>query len=133
MPSYVKLLIFWTLLLGLLWLLFRFPRSRIFHYVATWHGPAPQIGETKSHYRARRALFVLQLFGQSIAILFALALLFRWQAALRGTPVEIIALAMPVVAFLLLASAAWYACTAAKAKWLGPNPIFQDPDHEVEA
>ena len=133
MPSYLKLLIFWALLLGLISLLFVFPRSRFAQFAFTWHGPEPRIGETLGRYYWRRCLWVLLLIGQALAVLFALAFLLRSQPTLQGTPVEIFAMVVPLIVFLLLISAGWYALKAAKARWLGPNPTFEEPDHVVEA
>ena len=133
MPPYLKLIIFWALLLGAISLLFVFPRSRIAQFVFTWQGPAPRVGETLGRYYWRRCLWVLLLVGQAVALLFGLALLLRWQPKLQGTSLEIFAMVMPLIAFLLILSASWYPLRAAKARWLGPNPTFQEPDHVVEA
>jgi hypothetical protein len=130
---FVKLLIFWTLFSGVIALLLLFPHSRLTRLAGTWHGPEPTIGETLGRYYWRRCIWVLQLLGQSIAVLFGLALLIRWQPVLQGTPVEIFAMAVPLIAFILLVTAGWYAVAAAKARWVGPNPTFEDPDHVVEA
>ena len=133
MPSYLKLLVFWVLLFGAISLLFVFRRSRIVQSVTTWHGPEPKVGETLGQYYWRRCVWVLQLLGQAVAFFFAFGLLIRWQPTLQGSPLMTFAMVLPVVAFLLLTSAGWYAFAAAKARWFGPNPIFEEPDHVVEA
>lgn len=126
----LRLILVEIALWGIVAILSTFPYSRASRLAFTWLGPTPRIGEARSRYRARRSLWVLILFFQSIAIFFSLELIIRSYPELQEGSVKLIAMVLPTLAILLLVTAAWYACTAAKARWFGPNPTFEASSSE---
>ena len=114
-------------------LLYVFPSSRSARIAFTWYGPIPFVGETRSHYRVRRAAWVFGLFLQLAALFYSLALVIRWYPQLHGTVVEFVAMILPLSSVLVLLVSIWYALTAAKAKLVGPNPPFPQPQGSIVA
>jgi len=129
----VAVAIFGISLYAVLWLLRRYPHSRIARLALTWHGPFPQIGELRSSYLFRRSMFVAKLLCQAIVIFCGLGLIVRLKAAsLETSPIVLVAMGFMVICALLFIAALAYLCSALKARWLGPNPAFVAQDDEPE-
>ena len=134
MSFFAKLAIFFALLLGLLWLLHRFPDSAVSRAAFAWRGPTPENGERLARFLARRALFALKWFGQ---ILLVFCILWLVVLVLPGIGESSLFLlfwfALPLLGGTMLLASAIYACAALKQHVFGPNPTFELTDQGLQA
>ena len=125
MPFTVKLIVFWLVLLTALWLLRRFPESRISRLAFSWHGPTPIAGELKSAFLVRQSLHMLVWATQVLAVFCGVWLLAAYlHNGDSPTMFVVLWIALPLLGATFLLAAILHACSALKAKWLGPNPIY---------
>jgi hypothetical protein len=132
MSFYVKLSIFWALVYSAIWLLSRFPNSRISRIAFSWHGPIPTFGELKSHYLFRQCLYALGWLAQ-VLFLFACGYFAAWIHPPLADIVAFQALwafALPLFGGMAFLGALMAAISALKARMIGPNPAFRPLDHE---
>ena len=134
MSFYGKLAIFWIGVYSALWLLSRFPNSKISQLAFTWHGPVPYFGELKSHYHWRWVLYALNWLAQ-IVILFAIGFVLAWWRPAWSDSVPFLvvwAFTLPLLAGIAILGAILAGLAALKAKLLGPNPAFSEMPHEIQ-
>ena len=133
MQRTVAIAIFLIALFAVLWLLRRYPHSRIARLAFTWHGPFPEVGELRSSYLFRRSIFSAMLLCQAIVIFCGLGLIVRSQPALSETsPFVFAAMGFMVICALFVIATLAYFCSALKAHWFGPNPAFVAHVNEPE-
>lgn len=126
MRNEFKIALFWVIVTIVVAILRRHPNSLIFRVAFSWNGPIPIIGEPRSTYYLRRALFALKwLFFLLLVgtIFFGTAYIFKSISESEGYMVVslfvfVIGIGMALLGFFfaLLASA--------KARLIGPNPEF---------
>jgi hypothetical protein len=127
MSFYAKLAAFWVVVYAALWLLSRFPNSRVSRIAFSWHGPIPYRGEYKSHYFGRWCIYALTWFAQILFIFscgYFVSSLFPHFA--NATLFLVVwAFALPLLGGTALLGAVLAACASLKAKYVGPNPVFE--------
>lgn len=124
MPFFAKLAIFWVGLYLAIYVLARFPNSRISRLAFSWHGPAPIPGERKSHLMFRLASYALGWLAQ-ITFLFALgyvATLWRPSLAEETWFLALWAFTLPLLGGVALLGAILAGFAGLKAKAFGPDP-----------
>lgn len=131
MTFYGKVAIFWLVLFGAIWFVRRFPHNPISRVAFDWHGPYPVHGEPLSKFMARRAIYALKWFSQTLLVFCALWLVVSWRPQLSETSLFMAFwFALPLLGGTFLLAAALYAASAAKQQLLGPNPkceAFSEP------
>lgn len=118
--SYVAILV-------VLWLLVRFPRSIATRIAFSWIGPVPREDETWARYQLRWAVYALDWLGQ-IAFLFASlhgAAHFFPEVQEHQAFLALAAFALPIGASMALLGTVACLLKAAKARYMGPNPVFR--------
>jgi hypothetical protein len=127
MSFYAKLAIFWVGLYLAIYLLARFPNSRISRLAFSWHGPVPSPGERKSHLMFRWAGYALSWLAQ-ITFVFALGYVATWWRPSLADEMWFLALwafALPIFGGMAFLGALMALLTGLKAQFLGPNPTLE--------
>jgi hypothetical protein len=102
------------------------PSSIVTRIAFSWFGPAPREGETWARYQLRWAFYAPDWFGQ-IAIVFALlygAAYFFPSIAEHQLFLVFAAFALPIGGGMALLATATFLVKAAKARYIGPSPIY---------
>ena len=135
MPFEAKLAVFWLLVFGLLRWLHRNPTSLAAKLAFSWHGPFPSVGERKSQYRIRQALFALGWLSQFLAVLSVGYLLaWRWPEFSDTTAFLLVfAFAMPIAAGMALLGALVAGLLAVWAVVRGCDPAFGQSTGSADA
>jgi hypothetical protein len=122
----LRIIAFWVAVYAVIWLLSLYPRSTVSRIAFSWFGPAPREGESWAKYQLRWAFYALDWFGQT-AVLFALL----YGAAYLYPGIEehelflvFAALGLPIGAGMALLAAVGFFIKAAKARYVGPNPLY---------
>jgi hypothetical protein len=129
-----KLVIFWIVIFGVIWLLNEHPNSRASKLAYFWHGPTPHKGEHFSSFLFRRSIYSFKWMLQTILVMTAIFLLGLWKPELDKYSFYIASIFTTTLlcATFLLASIV-YICQAAKQYWIGPNPLMSEYDDESNA
>jgi len=126
MSFYAKLAAFWIAVYAALWLLSRFPNSAVGRLAFSWYGPAPAVGEAKSRYLWRWAVYAVSWLAQ-ILVVFAVGVLLLWWWPWLEQEMVFMAFwsfALPLLAGTALLGAVLAVLGALKASLFGPNPVF---------
>ena len=125
----VKLALFW-LGVYLLWRCIRAaPGSTLTRLALTWFGPTKRAGERLSRYRQRQAAFALGWLAQLLAVAALLVLARHVFPALSKSDefIGVTGFALAIGLGMALLGALLAGLGALKARWLGPDPIWQPP------
>ncbi len=121
-----RIIAFWVAIYAGFWLLSLYPRNIVSRIAFSWFGPVPHEGESWARYQLRWAFYALDWLGQ-IAFLFALL----YGAAYLYPGIEkhelflaFAALGLPIGAGMALLAAISFSIKAAKARYVGPNPVY---------
>jgi len=107
-----------------LWLLGRRPNSLLCRAATTWFGPLPTQGESWSRFQLRWAAYSLRWLIQ-IAVLFCAL----WFVEVRAPEVysysvfQLLWFALPLGFGMALLASIGFLAKAAKAHYIGPNPV----------
>jgi len=129
----VKLVIFYVVAFAL-FLVLRFrSNSAIARAAFTWMGPRPIVSDSWARYQLRWALYSLGWLAQIVLIFCVL-----WAASVWFPQVQnqvwwqVFWFALPLGAGMALLAAIGFLAKSAKARVLGPNPLYQLPaDHDA--
>ena len=124
MSFYAKLAGFWVIVYAEVWLLARFPNSRVSRLAFSWQGPISVAGERKSEYLFRWAVCALGWLAQ-IAFVFAVGYLIAWWRPWIQDEwwfLAIWAFALPLLGGIAILGALGATLRALWAKLIGPNP-----------
>ena len=127
-----KLALFYIVIRITLWLLARYPQTRISKLAFSYYGPIPTAGEYKSHYYLRWAGYAIGWFSQILLIL-AIGVLVDAQFSLSTryeTSFLVFLFASTILGGIALLGCALAFLAALKAKFIGPNPTFMGT-HEI--
>ncbi len=121
-----QIVTFYVGLYVVVWVLFLFPRSIVTRIAFSWLGPVPREHETLARYQLRWGFYALDGLGQ-IAFLFVVL----YGAAFLYPGIEenqwflaFAAFALPIGGGIALVAALGFFFKAAKAMWVGPNPVY---------
>ena len=130
MAFYVKVAAFWLLVIGAIWLLARFPGSRLSRLAFSWHGPRPAVGESKSHLMFRWATYSLAWLCQIILVSACGWLATWWHPPMADYQLfmAVWAFALPLLGGMALLGATLTVCAGLKARLIGPDPVFTMSD-----
>jgi hypothetical protein len=134
MDFYAKLSVFWIALFGALWILARFPESRITRAAYSWQGPFPARGERYSHFMRRRSAHVFFWFVQSVVAFLALWIAIDWKPALAENALFMATwFGLTLLAGTFLLSAAVLFTASLKHSLFGPDPtcVLDAPQDEI--
>jgi hypothetical protein len=135
MSFYAKLAVFWLIMYSAIWVLARYPSSKLSRFAFSWYGPVPFPGELKSQFMLRWCFYALGWLGQ-IAFVFACGYVAAWLHPPLTDAMLFLAFwafALPLLAGMSLLGAIIAGGASLKARLLGPNPAFVAPDHEHPA
>jgi len=121
-----RIIAFFAAVMVTLWLLSLFPRSKLSMIAFTWIGPEPLRGESWMRYQLRWAFYSLDWCMQCAALLLLLYLASNIAPGLEGNQVFLMfaAFALPICIGMALLATITFALKAAKARIVGPNPIY---------
>lgn len=123
----MEMVIFWLLVDGLFWLLRLRPNSLVSRTAFTWFGPKPIIGELWARYQLRWSMYSLSWLVQFALVfsvlLFAIA---KWQLVELEGFFGVLLFALPIGIAMAGLATLGFGVKAAKAQWVGPNPIYAE-------
>ncbi len=129
-----SLVAFWVFVYVTLWLLKRRPNSTISRAAFTWFGPRPLEGQTRAAYQARWAMYSFGWLCQ-IALVLSTLLFLAWRSAGVDARTWFLALVFPLSlgACMAFLATLGFLVKAAKARYIGPNPVWSPPPDEHAA
>lgn len=135
MSFYAKLAVFWVAVFVTLWLLSRFPNSRISRLAFSWYGPKPSPGELKSRFLARWCTYALGWLAQILFVFACGYVASLWFPAIAENMLflAVWSFALPLLGGTALLGAMLAAGASLKAKYVGPNPVFEVVGHDAGA
>jgi hypothetical protein len=121
-----RIITFFAVLLVALWLIRLFPGSIFSRIAFSWIGPVPLDGETWGRYQVRWAFYALDWLGQLAILLLLLIVAAYFFPSIQEKQVFLVfaAFALPMGAVMALVAALTYFIKAAKARYVGPNPVY---------
>ncbi len=119
------------IILAVVWLIRLFPNSAAGRIAFSWFGPTPRVSESWARYQFRWAVYSLDWLGQ-IAVMIAILLGILWVAPdLEHHSLFLVFIfALPIAAGMAVLALCGFLVRAAKAAYLGPNPIWDGPEVE---
>ena len=121
-----QIVLFYLALFAGIWLLSLFPRSTVTRMAFSWFGPIPKEGESFARYQLRWAFYSFDWLGQifCLLLLFYLASYFYPGIEQNQAFLVFAAFALPIGGGMALLAAVTFLIKAAKARYLGPNPLY---------
>jgi hypothetical protein len=123
-----SLLAFWAIVFVAIWVLKLRPESTIARAAFTWIGPRPIAGQTWATYQARWTVYsfgwLCQIALVCSGVWFVLA---RYPDAESHLWLQALFFGLPLGAGVALLATIGFMFTAAKARYIGPNPTCNPP------
>jgi len=129
-----KILIFWIIVYAFVWLLRRNPENIVSQAAFAWIGPRPKAGESWARFQLRWASYSfgwLCQFSLLFSALFALAA--YAPPVSEHTWFRVLSFALILGLGVALLAMLGFLFKACKARWLGPNPSFSEPESSKNA
>jgi hypothetical protein len=125
-----KIAVFYAVLWLVLWLLRRSPESLVSKIAFSWNGPFPNVGEKRSQFLRRQALYATSWLVQILMVAAMLMIMVTLLPSLKSSEVFqlVSAFALTIGAGMALVSAIYFAVASVKASALGPDPEFELAD-----
>lgn len=126
-----KIVAFWVIVFVVIVALKLRPESIVARAAFSWIGPLPERDQSLAQFQMRWAMYSFGWLCQ-----FALVFSVLWLIASTSPGVDsqiwfqVIGFALPLGAGVALLATVGFLVKAAKARYIGPNPIWQDPLHE---
>ena len=130
----IAILTFWAAVCISLWFLRRHPESVIARAAFSWIGPVPTLGQSWAVFQLRWAMYSFGWLCQ-----FALVFSALWFLVSRSPNVysymwfQVFWFALPLGVGIASLASLGFLVKAAKAHYIGPNPTWGGPQHEVPA
>ena len=121
-----KLLCFWAIIGALIIYLRMRPADSVARAALTWIGPFPLVGEPWARFQWRWALYSLSWLLQLLFAMSAIYMLFMREKGAYETHtwLQVVWFGLPLGAGAALLAFIGFLCKAAKARFIGPNPVF---------
>jgi len=122
---------FWLIVYVVLWLLRLRPESVISRAAFSWIGPSPLLGQAWAQFQMRWAMYSFGWLCQ-----FALVFSVLWFLVSRSPDLysevwfQVFWFALPLGAGVALLASVGFLFRAAKARYIGPNPIWTGQSNE---
>ncbi len=122
-----KIAIFYACLWIALLLLKRSPHSWPSKLAFSWLGPVPEVGERRSRFLTRQALFSASWLIQIAFVAAVVIILVKLVPSLRSSQAFqiVTAFALSIGAAMALVSTLYFMLASLKASLVGPNPLFE--------